>query len=192
LAHPEAEAIVDKMPGNAFHLGLIALALPQARFIHLQRSPMDTCFSCYIQRFAAVDGLEWSFDMTRLGQYYRACREVMAHWKVVLPGRILDVSYESIIADPEAESRRILEFCGFDWEAGCLEFHSRKRAVLTASVMQVRQPIYRSAIAKWKPYAKHMRPLVEALGDALSEQDRKILRDAGVPAPERRRFRFRK
>ena len=160
-AAPTAERIVDKMPSNFSLVGLIHLALPQARIIHVRRDPIDTCFSCFSLLFSEQPH---TYDLGELGRYYRAYAALMAHWRAVLPpGVMLEVRYEDVVADLEAQARAILMHCGLDWEEACLSFHRIERPVTTASAWQVRQPIYRSSVGRWQPYASALKPLLAAL-----------------------------
>lgn len=155
---PNARCISDKQLGNFCHLGLIHLMLPNAKIIHIVRDPMDSCFSCYATLFSK--GVYYSYDQSALGRHYRFYREMMQHWKTVLPaGRFLDVRYEDIVADPEHETRRMLDYLDLPWDPACLRFHETQRVVSTASVVQVRQPIYTQAIARWKRFEKHLTTL---------------------------------
>jgi len=158
---PHAARITDKMPGNFHHVGLIATLFPNAKIIHCQRDPRDTCLSIFFGDF--VGSHPYSYDLTNLGRYYRQYERLMAHWHEVLPGRVLDVRYEDLVDDQEDWSRRMVSFCGLDWESRCLDFHKTSRNVRTRSNAQVRQPIYRSSIARWRPYEAHLHPLFEAL-----------------------------
>jgi tetratricopeptide (TPR) repeat protein len=162
---PDTKRITDKLPSNFFFAGLIHLALPKARIIHVVRDPIDTCMSCYSKLFA--DGNPFSYDLAELGRYYRYYASLMAHWHRVLPGgRILDVRYEDVVADLEGEARRMLAYCGLDWDAGCLDFHRTERPVLTASAAQVREPIYDRSIGRRRAYEPHLAPLLDALNGA--------------------------
>jgi hypothetical protein len=182
-----ASRITDKMPDNYFYLGLITMLFPRARIIHMIRNPLDSCLSCYFQCF---NELAWSFDLEWLGKRYRFYREVMAYWRRVLPaGRILDVYYEQLIEDPETQSRRIVEHCGLAWDPGCLEFNKAQRAVNTASMWQVRQPIYRSSTRRWENYAPHLGELAKALGEYL-EEDQETLEAYGIKLRSRWGLRF--
>ena len=160
-----ADRVVDKMPFNFHYLGLIATLFPKARIIHCRRNPIDTCLSCFVQNFGEPHG--FTLDLTHLGQFYREYERLMAHWAQVLPVPVFDLSYEELTADQEAVSRRLLAFCGLEWDERCLHFHETARAVRTASTLQVRQPMYRSAVGRWKRYAAHVQPLIEALGDSV-------------------------
>jgi len=135
---PTATYIISKTPSNFALVGLIHLALPNARIIHAVRNPADTCVSCFSKLFAA--GQYYTYDLTELGRYYRHYQALMEHWRHVLPpGRILDVHYEDVVADLESQSRRIIAHCGLEWNAQCLTFHETERPVRTASAAQVRQ-----------------------------------------------------
>lgn len=158
---PEAARITDKLPHNFRHVGLIHLALPKAKILHCVRNPVDTCLSCYKNLF---DGeLNFTYDLDELGRYYKLYERLMNHWRAVLPGRMLDVSYEELVANQESLSRQILDFCELPWEAACLDFHKTDRRVQTASVAQVRQPIYTKAVRRWRNYEHRITPLLEAL-----------------------------
>jgi hypothetical protein len=161
---PGAAHITDKMPQNFFSVGLIHLALPNAKIVHSMRNPVDTCVSCFTKLFTGSQ--DATYELGELGRYYRAYHELMAHWRRVLPaGSFLDVRYEDVVADTEGQARRLLDFCGLEWDAKVLDFHKTDRPVKTASAAQVRQPIYSSAVARWRHYEKHLGPLLEALGD---------------------------
>jgi sulfotransferase family protein len=130
-----AARIVNKMTENFRCAGLIALALPQARMIHVRRDPLDTCFSCFTSLF--VENQPYAYELGELGRYYRAYEALMAHWRRVLPpGMMLEVQYEDIVGDLEGEGRRIVAHCGLDWDPRCLDFHKTERAVRTASLAQ--------------------------------------------------------
>ncbi len=159
---PRTSRIIDKMPQNFVHLGLISMLLPGARIIHCRRDPLDTCLSCYMTPFNS--GNEFKYDLRNLGLYYRQYEMLMAHWTRVLDLPILEVRYEDLIADPEHHSRRMVEFLGLPWEPQCLRFYETARPAATSSVQQVRRPIYQSSINRWKHYDKHLDPLKAALG----------------------------
>ena len=157
-----ASRVVDKAPTNSDLLGLIYSVFPNARVIYVDRNAIDTCLSCYFQQF--LTGINFSLDLSDLVHYYREHRRIMAHWRAVLPpGFILDVSYESLIADQEVWSRKMLDFIGLEWYPGVLHFDQHKRQVATASAWQVRQKIYKSSVARWRNYEKFIGPL-KALG----------------------------
>ena len=157
---PDSHYITDKMPANFFYLGLIHLALPQAKIIHAMRDPMDSCFSCYTRLFN--DTMEFAYDQGTLGRYYVRYMRLMQHWQRVLPeGSILNLAYEEMVSDTETQARRILEFVGLPWDENCLNFHQNTRLVKTASVAQVRKPIYKTSVARWRHFATFLRPLYE-------------------------------
>jgi tetratricopeptide (TPR) repeat protein len=160
--NPKAERITDKMPLNFLHLGLISMLMPGARIIHCRRDPLDICLSCYMTQFSHGNGFK--YDLAHLGQFYRDYERLMAHWKSVLELQILDVNYEDLIADADGQSRRMIEFLGLPWDDRCTRFYETKRSVATASVQQVRNPIYKSSQQRWKNYEKHLGPLKAALG----------------------------
>jgi len=154
--------ITDKMPGNYFYIGLIHKIFPNAKIIHCVRDPMDTCFSNYSRFFKET--MPFAYDLQELGRYWRQYDALMQHWKKILPeDTILDVRYEDVVADLEGQARRLIGYCGLPWEEGCLAFHKNERLVKTASVAQVRQPIYQSSVARWEHYRKHLEPLRLAL-----------------------------
>ncbi len=159
-----APHFIDKMPNNFRHIALIQLILPNAKIIDARRHPMACCFSGFKQLFA--EGQEFTYGLKEIGRYYRAYVDVMQHWDAVLPGRILRVRHEDVIADLETEVRRILDYLGLPFEEACLEFHRTERAIKTPSSEQVRQPIYKSGLEHWRNYDEFLEPLVDALGDA--------------------------
>ena len=153
-----ASRIVDKMPHNYLHLGLIATLFPRARIIHCRRNPIDTCLSCYFQQFSPA--LNFTMDLSDLAHYYREHHRLITHWRSVLPPEtILDVPYEGLIADQEGWTRRILAFLDLEWDERCLDFHTTQRTVATASYWQVRQRIYRDSVGRWRNYEKFIGPL---------------------------------
>ena len=166
---PAAERITNKhLVNNLTYVGLMHLALPNARFIYMRRNPVDTCMSCFSLYFQ--DPLHFAYDLRELGLMYKAHEELAAHWRDVLPpGVLLEMQYEDIVDDIETQARRIVAHCGLAWDDACLAFHKADRAVRTASAAQVRQPIYRSSVGRWRPYRHHLRPLFEALGLPLDE-----------------------
>jgi hypothetical protein len=153
------------MPNNFRHIGLIHLMLPNARIIDARRAPMACCFSNLKQLFAA--GQEFTYSTQDIARYYRTYLELMRHWDAVLPGQILRVQYEDVVEDLEGGVRRILDFCGLDFEARCVEFHKTERSIRTASSEQVRQPLFREGLDHWMNYEPWLGPLKDALGDAL-------------------------
>ncbi|MGD0958308.1 MAG: tetratricopeptide repeat protein [Methylomonas sp.] len=161
---PNARRITDKMPTNFIAIGLIHLLLPNAKIIHVNRNPVDTCLSCFTTWFR--DGNKYTYDLAELGRYYVDYTRLMAHWRAILPNAaFLDVKYEELVADQEKQSRRIIEYCGLEWNDACLEFHKNKRPIRTASIVQVRQPIYQSSVERWRCYEKFLGPLLDVLGE---------------------------
>jgi tetratricopeptide (TPR) repeat protein len=156
---------IDKMPNNFRHLGLIHLILPNARIIDARREPMACCFSNLKQLFAA--GQEFTYSVEDIARYYRTYLELMQHWDEALPGKVLRIWHEDVVDDLAGNVRRILDFCGLDFEPACVEFHKTERSVRTASSEQVRQPIFREGLDQWKNYEPWLGDLKEALGDAL-------------------------
>ena len=158
-----AQRVVDKLPTNFLHLGFIATLLPNARVIHCRRAPLDVCLSIYFQRFA--QGHFYAYEFDDIAAYYSEYERLMRHWESVLPLEILDVQYEQVLDDLEYQSRRMLDYCKLDWEGACLAFYRSKRPVRTASSWQVRQPLYRTARARWKKFDSHLDRLKNALSD---------------------------
>lgn len=159
------QLFIDKMPNNFFHIGLIKLILPNAKIIDARRHPMACCFSGYKQLFG--EGQEFSYGLSQIGEYYKEYVRLMAHWDAVLPGHVLRVNHEDVVADLETQVHRILDYCGLEFESACLEFHKTERTVRTPSAEQVRQPIYTSGLEQWKNFEHYLAPLKEALGSEL-------------------------
>ena len=162
-----APYFIDKMPNNFFHIGLIKLILPNAKVIDARRHPMACCFSGYKQLFG--EGQEFSYGLEEIGNYYRQYVDLMNHWDEVLPGFVLRVQHEDVIADLEGQVRRLLDFCGLEFEESCVEFHKTKRTVRTPSAEQVRQPINKSGVDQWCNFESHLDPLKHALGPEILE-----------------------
>ena len=162
--HPDARRITDKMPANFFYLGFIHLMFPRARVIHSMRDPMDSCFSCYSRLFN--EPMTFSYNLEALGNYYIQYIRLMQHWHQVLPqGTILDIRYEDMVADLETQARRLIAFLGLEWHENCLKFYENKRLVKTASIAQVRKPIYSTSVARWQHFDKHLQPLLDIVGE---------------------------
>jgi tetratricopeptide (TPR) repeat protein len=159
----ESLRVVDKLPHNFETIGLIALLFPKARIIHCRRDAIDTCVSCFMTNFNEKHG--YNADLQKLGWYYREYDRLMRHWNAILPGRIYECRYETMIADQEAESRRLIDYLGLPWNDACLRFYEQDRSVNTPSRWQVRQPVYTSSVKRWKNYEGKIQPLIEALGD---------------------------
>jgi tetratricopeptide (TPR) repeat protein len=168
-ALPEARSyrhFTDKYPFNFSHLGLIRLALPNARIIHCRRAPVETCLSIFSRTFRDVP---FGYDLGELGRYYRAYDALMAHWRRVLPAHVmLEVQYEELVGDLESTVRKMLAHCGLAWDERCLAFHQTRRQVTTASASQVRQPLYRTSLRRWRPDDELLKPLLDGLGPELA------------------------
>ena len=158
-----AARVVDKLPTNFLHLGLIAVLLPNARIVHCRREALDVCLSIFFQRFA--HGHFYAYDFEDIAAYYAEYERLMAHWKKLVPTEILELQYEHLLDDLEGESRRMLDYCKLEWQEACLSFHRSQRPVRTASSWQVRQPLYRTARARWKKFEAHLDGLKKALSD---------------------------
>ncbi|MFZ6648660.1 tetratricopeptide repeat protein [Undibacterium sp. TJN25] len=158
--------VIDKMPHNFLFLGLIHTVFPQARFIHMQRNPIDTCLSIYFQHFDSSH--TYSNDLDDIAHYYSEYRRMMAHWEMVLPDNVLlQVPYEELVSDQEIWTRKMLEFVDLPWEERCMEFHKSERTVNTASIWQVRQKMSKSSVERWRHYEKHVGPLMNLLGNQI-------------------------
>lgn len=165
---------VDKMPSNFLFAGLIHRILPNARIIHVRRDPVDTCLSCYTKLFTREQ--LFSYDQAELARFYRSYDRLMDHWRAVLPAdRFIEVRYEDMVADLEHQTRRLTDFCGLDWNPACLDFHKTTRTIRTASINQVRRPLYSSSIGRWRAYADQIAPMLAGLG---------VVADADVVAEE--------
>lgn len=145
---------IDKRPQNYLSIGIIHRALPNAGIIHVRRTPLDTCFAIY--KFLFNDAYPWSYDLDDIARYYVAYRRLMDHWKRVLPGRIIDVCYEDIVADLEGEARKLVTRLGLEWEPECLSFHDNDAATMTGSAVQVRRPVYSSSVGRWRAYERQL------------------------------------
>ena len=160
-----APFFIDKMPNNFRHIGLINLMLPNAKIIDARRHPMGCCFSGFKQLFA--EGQDFTYGLEEIGTYYKDYVDLMDHWDKVLPGKVLRVQYEDVVADLDTQVRRILDYCGLDFEEGCISFYETERSVRTPSSEQVRQPIYQSGVDQWKNFEANLEPLKKALGPVL-------------------------
>jgi tetratricopeptide (TPR) repeat protein len=158
---PGAKRITNKLPGNMVFVGLVSLLYPHARIIHCSREPLDTCLSCYSKLFTT--GHPFAYEQGELGRFYRMYADLMRHWQAVLPDRMLELRYEDLVADFEPQVRRLVEHLGLPWDEACLRFHESDRVVRTASLAQVRKPIYGSSVGRWKIYEKELAPLKAAL-----------------------------
>ena len=160
-----AARVVDKAPDNLERLWLLALLFPQATFIHCRRDPIATCVSCFVNTLGPVR--TYPGDLVTLGRYYRLCDELVAFWRSVLPVRLFEVHYESLVVDPEAQVRQLIEATGLTWNDACLDFHKLRRAIRTPSRRQVEQPIHARAVNDWQRYRDHLGPLFEALRESV-------------------------
>jgi tetratricopeptide (TPR) repeat protein len=168
---PSAVRITDKMPDNFRLAGFIHLALPNAKMIHTQRHPADTCLSCFSKLF--LGGVQYSYDLGELGRYYQSYTDTMRHWREVLPpGAILDIRYGDLVRDLVGQTRRLLAYCQLEWDARCLDFHLSERQVKTASASQVRMPTYGSSIGRWRLYERNLAPLLEVLQSEIVTYER--------------------
>ncbi|HTH98766.1 MAG TPA: sulfotransferase [Stellaceae bacterium] len=162
LKAPGAKRVINKMLGNFTLLGLLHLVFPNARFIHTRRDPLDNCLSCYARLF--TESFEFTFDLQEIARFYRAYETLMAHWRRLLPsGVMIDIQYEEFVADSERQTRRLLAHCGLDWHEDCRNFWRSNRAIRTASVAQVRRPIYQNALKRAEHYVEARAILQEAL-----------------------------
>ncbi len=156
-----AAYFIDKTPANFLYIGLIAKALPYAKIIHLNRHPLDVGFGMYKTLFRM--GYPFSYNLDDLAHYMKAKDRLMTHWRKMLPGRIIEINYEDIVADQEGQTRKLLTALGLNWDAACLDFYNNKSPSATASAAQVRQPIYKNAVGRWKYYRTGLAPLIKAL-----------------------------
>ncbi len=168
----KAKRFIDKLPLNSLYIGLIHLALPNAKIIHVQRDPMDTCYSMYKQLF--THGYPFSYDLSELANYYIVHHQLMEHWKQLLPGIIHSVQYEEMVADIDTQAKGLIGYCDLDWQKSCTEFHLNSVASVTASATQVRQSIYKSSIGKWRNYEQQLLPMKRLLEQANIIGDQKI------------------
>ena len=170
----DAPRFTDKMPNNFRHIGLIHLIMPNAKIIDARRYPLDCCFSMFKQLFA--QGQEFTYGLAEAGSYYKSYVNLMDHWDKVLPNKILRVNNEDIIDDLEGQVTKMLEFLELPFEDSCITFYETDRSVRTASSEQVRKPINKSGMDRWKPYAKHLKPLLDGLGsDLIKPNDREFI-----------------
>jgi tetratricopeptide (TPR) repeat protein len=164
--------VTDKMPDNILHLGIIAVLFPAARIIFCRRDMRDNCLSCFFQRFG--EGTAFAYDLADCARRCLQIERLAEHWRRVLPLSMLTVDYEALVAEPEGESRRLIEFLGLDWEPGCLEFHRTRRPVFSASLWQVRQPVFNHSVGRWRHYVRHLQPLFDVLAPGGSATGRAV------------------
>jgi hypothetical protein len=156
------------MPANYMALGLIPLMLPNAKIIHVKRNPVDTCVSCFTRLFNRHQ--DATYDLSELGRHYMNYVRLMEHWRSILPdGTFIEVQYEDIVADMEGQARRLIDYVGLPWDKACLDFHKNERSIRTASVTQVRQPIYASSVERWRHYEAYLQPLLKKLEPCLKK-----------------------
>ena len=158
-----ATRIIDKQPANFSRIGLIKTLFPDARIIHCHRNPLDNCISLFFHCFMA---LTCSFELTELGQYYLQYQRLMSHWQNLFPGEIFDLQYEELVTDQERVSRQLIDYLDLEWDDNCMDFHANERPVMSPSNMQVRQPMYKTSINRWRHYEKHLQPLINVLQQA--------------------------
>ncbi|WP_304176397.1 tetratricopeptide repeat protein [Phenylobacterium aquaticum] len=156
-----APLVIDKTPANYLYIGLIALSLPEARIVHVRRDPMDNGYALLKTLFRT--GCPYSYSQSDLGQYIGAYHRLMDHWRTVLPGRMVEIDYETLVGDQAGESRRLVESLGLAWEPACLDFHANPAPAATASAAQVRRPIYRDSLSLWRRYEAELQPLAQSL-----------------------------
>ncbi|MBA4190347.1 MAG: hypothetical protein C0467_20360 [Planctomycetaceae bacterium] len=174
----DAARVVDKMPDNFAHLEFIWTLFPRTRIIHCRRDPIDTCLSCFVQNFRSIT---FATNLEDLAFYYQQYERLMAHWREVIPLRMYEVVYEELIDNQEAISRDLIRFLGLEWDERCLDFHKTERPVQTASKLQVRQPIYKTSMKRWKRYEAHLQPLIQALN--YKDDWGKDLKSGEIPRP---------
>jgi len=172
LAGKPYKRIVDKMPGNFHYIGLIKAILPKARVIHMRRHPMEVCLSCYRIHFA--EGQQWSYNLSELGRFYRRYWDLMNYWREAFQGCIYEVRYEELVMDTENQVKKVLEYVGLPFHENCLNFYQTERPVQTASLSQVRKPIYTSSLYRWRKYEKYLEPLYEEIRDLVEEYEKEV------------------
>ncbi len=170
--HPDYKRVVDKMPGNFNFVGLIHAILPNAKIIHSRRHPVETCLSAYRIHFA--EGHHWSYRLRELGRFYTRYWNLMKYWREAFPGVMYEVRYEDNVADVEGSARKLIDYLGLEWNENCLNFYNTDRPVKTASVTQVRKPIYTTSTNRWRKYEKYLQPLLEELGDIVPQYESEI------------------
>jgi tetratricopeptide (TPR) repeat protein len=162
-----ARCFVNKQLGNFIFMGAIHMAMPDARFIVAKRNALDACVSAFATYFESQ--VPYSYDLAELGRFYRKYEQVIAHWSQVLPpGVMRTIEYEEVVRDLEGQTRGLLEFLGLPWEPACLTFHRSSHPAATASVAQVRRPLYQNSVGRWRHYERHLKPLIEALGPSAN------------------------
>lgn len=173
--HSGAKRVINKAIGNILHAGYMSIALPNAKFIHIKRNAMDSCISTFTKNFADT-AQGYSYDLEELGSYYKIYTEILEQWNALLPGKVLNIEYEQIVDNLEDKAREIIDFLELPWDDRCLEFHKTESVVRTASITQVRQPIYKSSVNRWKRYGPKIAPLIKALGDVAPQEAQDYLK----------------
>ena len=164
---PDALRITDKLPTNFFHIGLIQMLFPNARIIHCMRNPLDTCLSCYFQDFGG--DYPWIYDLDNLALVYNEYIRIMHYWQHKLGVPIFNVRYEELVENQEMISKELINHIGLEWDDRCLKFHENRRFIWTASYNQVRQPMYKKSVSRWKNYEQKLSQVISVLGDASSD-----------------------
>lgn len=162
ILNDDAERVTDKMPFNMMMIGIISVALPNAKIIHCVRDARDTCLSIFKQNFT-TGNYRFAYELKSIAQFYNLYSELMQHWHVALPGKIYDVRYEDLTANPDQEIRKLLSACDLEFEENCIRFEKTDAVVKTASAAQVRQPMYRSSVALWERYEEFLQPMLDEL-----------------------------
>ncbi|MCZ6804536.1 MAG: sulfotransferase [Proteobacteria bacterium] len=157
----DASKITDKLPGNIFNIGLIKTLFPYASIIHCNRNPLDTCTSIFLTRLNDTHG--YACDLVELGKYYLDYERLVSHWRSLFSAEIFEVQYEELVSNQEEVSKQLIAYIGLEWDEKCMNSHTNKRTVRTASNLQVRKPMYRGSINRWKQYEKQLKPLIEIL-----------------------------
>lgn len=171
---PEEDTLIDKMPLNFLYAGLIHKALPKAKIIHVRRDPIDTCYAMYKKLFK--NSYAFSYDLTEIANYYVAYSRLMKHWHCVMPGVIYDIKYEDLVDDTQGQTESLLAYCDLPWQEQVLRFYDNKSGSTTASAAQVRQPIYKHSVAKWRRYENELAPLIKALKLANIESSEGLMK----------------
>jgi len=172
LAPKPYKRMVDKMPGNFNFVGLIHAILPNARILHSRRHPVETCLSCY--RILFAEGHQWTYNLNELGRYYRRYWDLMKHWREQFPGVMYEVRYEDNVNDVEGQARALIDYLDLEWNETCLSFYDTDRPVMTASASQVRKPIYKTSMNRWRKYETYLKPLLDEIGDLVEQYEAEL------------------
>ena len=163
--------ITDKMPHNFLNMGMIAKLLPEAKIVHCKRHPVANCLSIYKAFFTAKGSHKYAYNLKELGEYHNLYEDLMDHWRKVMPDQFYEIKYEALTTNQEEESRKLIDYCGLEWEDACLDFYKTKRKVKTASAFQVRQPMSSKSVDLWKRYGEALQPLIDVLHIPQEYQD---------------------